>query len=88
MTYASAGVMKPPILSSALVLGLALLGGGCASMNPPAAASAANRQPLETQLQLPKDPPQEFAVKTGPVEDTVYLVGGLAQLGNYLVGGK
>jgi hypothetical protein len=78
-------------LTMVLVIGLALISSGCASMNPSATPSATfpppDKKPLVVQ-QKPADPQKEYALQNNPFGESVVIASGLAQLGSYLVGGK
>jgi hypothetical protein len=74
-----------------VVIGLALISCGCASMHPSTNPSATFRpvdnRPQVVQLKQ-EDPRKEDPSQHNPIVASIYLAGGLAQLGNYLVGAK
>jgi hypothetical protein len=72
---------------SSLVIGLAMMNSGCASMRPPATPSAADKQAWESQ-QKQEETQKEPVLKKDPVGESVYIANGLTELGYYLSGGK
>jgi len=82
-----ASKLKPAKTIMVLVIGLALMSSGCASMRPPATPPAANREAGEAQ-QKQEETKKEFALEHDPVGESFYIANGLAELGNYLSGGK
>ena len=73
---------------SLAAIGLAVMCNGCATMHPSATAPAVDKQVVEAQPQPPKAPQQELANKNDPIGESVYIMGGLAQLGSFLAIGK
>jgi hypothetical protein len=77
-----------------LVIALALISSGCASMHPSDPPSATfppvDKKPLQVQQKQadPQDPQKESASQNNPFGETVCIATGLVQLSNYLVGGK
>jgi hypothetical protein len=72
---------------SPLVVGLAAISSGCASMHSPATPSAADKQTSEIQ-QKQEENQQQPASKNDPVAESVFIASGLAQIGGYLFDGK
>lgn len=71
-----------------LVIGLALMNSGCASMHQPATASpTAASKALEFQ-QEQKETQKELALENDPAGESLYFVNGLAELGVFLSGEK
>jgi hypothetical protein len=74
-----------------VVIGLALISSGCASMRPSTNSSATfppvDKKPVDVQ-QKQEEPKKEDPSQHNSIMASIYLASGLAQLGNYLVGGK
>jgi hypothetical protein len=69
-----------------LIIGLAGLSTGCASLSSKPAGSALAKPPAEV-APAPAVVTQEPA-KVGAVGESVYIAASLAQLGDYLISGK
>jgi PBP1b-binding outer membrane lipoprotein LpoB len=88
MAIAFVGLVKLAMI----VVGLALFSSGCASMHPSTSAPSAALAPVDkktpvVQQQQP-DIQQVNASQQNPIVASIYIASGLAQLGNFLVGGK
>jgi type IV pilus biogenesis protein CpaD/CtpE len=80
-----------PVKLAMIVIGLALISSGCASMHPSTTSSVpppiTTRQAVNAQQQAV--PSTELAMQQkNPIEQSVYIANGLVQIGNYLVDGK
>jgi len=89
MTIASVRLVK--YLTMVLVIGLALISSGCASMHPSTTPSVTfplpDKKPLDVQ-QKQTDPQKQYALQNNPFGESVCIATGLVQLGSYLTGGK
>ena len=69
-----------------LILGLAVLGSGCASLSPKPTGTALAKPAAEVAPAPVVAPPEP--AKAGAVGESVYIAASLAQLGDYLISGK